>query len=122
MELKLRAKTGEAAIGQDILSSSLTGGFNRTQTNYTTVNMQAQLSFLNFSEFTRSGSTIIEAIHVGIVADESKDTVTTYLMQFPGPFTQMIYDPDIGVVLGSSSSRDGSGGCPVLKTDSIDHS
>ena len=44
---------------------------------------------------------------ISIEQTESNETVSTFIIIFPGPFYQVIYDPNFGVVLTSDGTNQG---------------
>ena len=107
--LTLQVGQGETTLSQDTQELTLSSkGFNRTATNFTTSHTHGELSFLNFAYFNRSGSSGLEAIHIQREANESNANVTIYTIQFPGAFTDAIYDPDFGVLISPQSTSSGT--------------
>jgi hypothetical protein len=103
----MRIQSGNAINSQQPTNNSLIGGFQRTQTNFTTGTTNGKMWFLNFAEYVRSGGTFLDVAPVHQLANESNSTTATIAIEFPGYFSSVFYDPDFGVLVapqGTSSS------------------
>ena len=113
LNLKLQIQTSESIVYENTTAASLSGAFHRSQTSYGTQHTQGEISFLNFAVFQRNASSIttVEQINVLRLNNESSANTTTWVLQFPGAFSDVIYDPDFGVILATPGG--GTGSCLV---------
>jgi len=90
-----------------------TGIFNNLALTLSTDSTLNHLEFLDFAAFLPESyypdPTPPEFTLQEITIDqiESNETVSTFIIIFPGPFYQVIYDPNFGVVLTSDGTNQG---------------
>jgi len=109
--MTFQTRTGESITNQTKASNKLGGGagtFNNLNFALSTTNTQDNMEFLNFAEFMPL-STSLGYILKEITMNQTggNETVSTFIIIFPGPFYQVIYDPNFGVVLTSDGTNQG---------------